>query len=111
MDDFEWLEQWYAEQCDGDWEHQNGVKVETLDNPGRLLTVDLLGTSLATRTPGTVARSGVPPGEENAPVEAAWMDCQVRDGKFVGAGDAGRLRDLLAAFRSWVSDGDARSLK
>jgi hypothetical protein len=29
-----WLQAWYAEQCDGDWEHQFGVSVETLDNPG-----------------------------------------------------------------------------
>jgi hypothetical protein len=35
---------WYAEQCDGDWEHEFGVKIETLDNPGWLIQVDLPGT-------------------------------------------------------------------
>ncbi len=24
------LERWFAEQCDGDWEHLHGIKVETL---------------------------------------------------------------------------------
>ncbi|WP_309505466.1 Imm53 family immunity protein [Streptomyces phytophilus] len=36
---------WYADQCDGDWEHEFGVKIETLDNPGWLIQVDLPGTS------------------------------------------------------------------
>jgi hypothetical protein len=29
-----WLQGWYATQCDGDWEHEYGVSIETLDNPG-----------------------------------------------------------------------------
>jgi Immunity protein 53 len=28
------LENWYASQCDGKWEHGPGVRIETLDNPG-----------------------------------------------------------------------------
>ena len=28
-----WLQAWYATQCDGDWEHANGVSIESLDNP------------------------------------------------------------------------------
>jgi hypothetical protein len=29
-----WLEQWYYDQCDGDWEHAYGIRIGTLDNPG-----------------------------------------------------------------------------
>ena len=43
------LQQWYARQCDGDWEHQYGVKVDTLDNPGWRVTIDLAGTDLEGR--------------------------------------------------------------
>ncbi|WP_239135544.1 Imm53 family immunity protein, partial [Actinoplanes derwentensis] len=25
-----WLQGWYATQCDGDWEHEYGVSIETL---------------------------------------------------------------------------------
>lgn len=32
---------WFAGQCDGDWEHQNGVKIETTDNPGWSVKIDL----------------------------------------------------------------------
>ena len=30
----EWLMNWYESNCDGDWEHSYGVKIESLDNPG-----------------------------------------------------------------------------
>ena len=38
------LEEWYASQCDGDWEHSYGVKIQTLDNPGWRVHIDLQET-------------------------------------------------------------------
>ena len=38
---------WYSAQCDGEWEHQYGLKIETLDNPGWIIRIDLNGTTLA----------------------------------------------------------------
>ena len=40
------LEAWYLRQCNGDWEHLYGVTIETLDNPGWSVTIDLTGTKL-----------------------------------------------------------------
>jgi len=40
------LQEWYAAKCDGDWEHSYGVRIESLDNPGWLLRIDLTGTEL-----------------------------------------------------------------
>lgn len=37
----EWLEEWYFDHCDGDWEHVKGVEIGTLDNPGWRLRVDV----------------------------------------------------------------------
>ena len=37
---------WYASQCGGDWEHHFGVKIDTLDNPGWRVVIDLVGTNL-----------------------------------------------------------------
>jgi hypothetical protein len=34
LDDLAWLQGWYAEQCDSDWEHDESVSIGTLDNPG-----------------------------------------------------------------------------
>ncbi len=41
-----WLQDWYRSRCDGTWEHSYGVKIDTLDNPGWLVTVDLGERSL-----------------------------------------------------------------
>ncbi len=38
------IEQWYAAQCDGAWEHSYGVKIDTLDNPGWQVQIDLRDT-------------------------------------------------------------------
>jgi hypothetical protein len=29
-----WLSFWFYQHCDGDWEHENQIKIQTLDNPG-----------------------------------------------------------------------------
>ena len=39
------LERWYASQCNGDWEHSYGVKINTTDNPGWRVHIDLWGTT------------------------------------------------------------------
>ena len=36
-----WLQDWYLEQCDGNWEHENQIKIYTLDNPGWTIKIDL----------------------------------------------------------------------
>ena len=44
MNNFLWLEQWYLQQCDGEWEHSFGVTIGTLDNPGWTVRINLQGT-------------------------------------------------------------------
>lgn len=48
-DRISFLEDWYAQQCDGDWEHEWGVEIATLDNPGWQVTINLEGTPWADR--------------------------------------------------------------
>jgi Immunity protein 53 len=50
MESLSLLERWYSAQCDGDWEHQYGVHIGTLDNPGWTLRIDLCGTDVEGRT-------------------------------------------------------------
>ena len=38
------LERWYASQCNGDWEHSYGIHIDTLDNPGWKIKIDLHAT-------------------------------------------------------------------
>jgi hypothetical protein len=42
-----WLQTWYVTQCDGEWEHEFGVKIDTVDNPGWSVEIDIAHTSLA----------------------------------------------------------------
>src|SRR5262249_14404082 len=44
-----WLQAWYATQCNGEWEHGYGLEIETIDNPGWSVKIDLNGTSLTDR--------------------------------------------------------------
>ena len=50
------LQDWYSAQCNGDWEHQQGVRIESLDNPGWALDIDLADTALADKFHGGQAR-------------------------------------------------------
>jgi hypothetical protein len=38
------LESWYASQCNGEWEHSYGIRIDTLDNPGWSVQIDLRDT-------------------------------------------------------------------
>ncbi|MER6678329.1 immunity 53 family protein [Streptomyces sp. NPDC000983] len=42
----DWLQRWYSAQCDEHWEHEWGVKIDTLDNPGWSVRIDLEETDL-----------------------------------------------------------------
>lgn len=90
---FEWLQQWYAGHLDGEWEHQNGVRIETLDNPGWSLSVDIGETELRERAfaPVVVERS-----------EHDWIHARVGDGRFEAFGGSGNLPEMVAIFRSWA---------
>lgn len=90
----EWLSHWYREQCDGEWEEEHGIRIETLDNPGWLFVVDLKGTDLAGKPFAEV--------KHNYDHAADWWQCRVRDGKFEGAGGPLHLETLIGVFRAWV---------
>jgi len=99
----DWLSDWYAGQCNGAWEHAHGISLSSLDNPGWLLEVDLAGTELADEPESVVMERGDPPSSKNGNLGAEiWMRCEVKEKKFVGAGDAHRLVDILAEFRRWL---------
>lgn len=87
------LMSWYAAHCNGQWEHQFGVKIETLDNPGWIVEVDLTETELAERryAPRAFSRS-----------QSDWLSCKVENQIFIGAGDATKLTELIQEFLSFA---------
>lgn len=107
VDLLDWLEQWYQRQCDDEWEHDHGVTIQTLDNPGCLVKADLRGLKPEVMvTDQILAVLGEPPSAENGNIGGdEWMACEVKSGKFVGAGDATQLRRILAQFRGLIEEG------
>ena len=83
----------YQSHCNDDWEHTYGIKIDTLDNPGWSVFMDLAETDLEDITFDTV---------EIERSEEDWIHCRVIDQQFKGAGGALNLLELLDTFRSWV---------
>lgn len=46
MNSITWLQQWYRSRCNDLWEHRYGITIQSLDNPGWLVKVDLTGPDL-----------------------------------------------------------------
>ena len=40
------LQTWYARQCNGEWEHSFGINIQSCDNPGWWVKINLVGTPL-----------------------------------------------------------------
>jgi hypothetical protein len=87
------LQAWYGSHCDGEWEHVYGIKIDSLDNPGWWVKIDLAGTELE-------KVSFDPCLERQSEVD--WLDCKVKDKIFDGAGDPSKLETILALFLDWA---------
>jgi hypothetical protein len=66
-----------------------GVKIETLDNPGWLVTVELNETTW---------EQLVVPRKIVQRSEADWVQCEVANAKFTGSGGAENLEEVLELF-------------
>lgn len=88
-----WLQQWQYSHCNGDWEHDIGIRIETLDNPGWSVSVNLEGTELEARgfDPISVERS-----------DNDWITCRVCEQTFEGFCGPMNLIEILNTFRRWA---------
>jgi len=93
---FQRLQRWYTAQCNGDWEHSYGVSIDTLDNPGWRLRIDLTDITLQDKPITEVKR-----GYEH---EADWLICYVHDGQFQGACGPEKLEEVIGIFVDWAED-------
>ena len=85
-----WLQGWYKDKTNSVWEHSYGIKIDTIDNPGWKLSVDLKGTLLE----GVIL--------ENTSIERSdddWIHYKVIDNQFVGYGGPENLSELITIFR------------
>ena len=98
MDELQQLQAWYASQCDGDWEHEYGIKIENVDNPGWSVSIPLAGTELESCGYETVSDM-TPPTE--------WLHCRVSESaegrRWEGSGGPLMLSQILRRFLDWAS--------
>ena len=92
------LQKWYASQCDGVWEHQYGIEIDNLDNPGWAVKIDLVGTGLE-------SVEYVPyeygPRDGKAYLDN-WIMCKVENAQFLGYGGPCQLSEIIACFINWA---------
>ncbi|MDQ3819448.1 MAG: immunity 53 family protein [Acidobacteriota bacterium] len=96
------IQKWYASNCDTEWEHDFGVKIETLDNPGWGVTIDLEGTNLEGKEFQRI---------KDETSGESWIECYVDDSKFQGFGDPARLEEILRIFLNWAKSQNEDWLK
>lgn len=87
------LQDWYRSQCNGKWEHGFGIEISSLDNPGWYVEVDLEGTALEAKLMESIkiAEDG-----------GGWMNCFLREKKFIGSGDPSKLERILRCFQTFA---------
>jgi Immunity protein 53 len=87
------LQAWFAAHCDGNWEQEYGVTIETVEEPGWELRVDLVGTRLE----GTVlGRQAVARAAED------WCEMWCDGYTFYAVGGPHDLDELLRSFVSFA---------
>jgi len=91
-----WLQDWYSSNCDGEWEHENIIKIQSLDNPGWLLEIEILDLSskVSLKKWNIFELS-----EEN------WIGYDVDNNKFTASGDPTKLEALIKIFKILMEKG------
>lgn len=101
-DNLTWLSEWYLAQCDGDWEHSYGVKVDTLDNPGWSLKIELADTSLEKRAFKREAHGTPSDDLDQWRSTGSWWIADVKDRVFEAFCGPRDLQAVIGIFRRWA---------
>lgn len=97
-----WLMGWYLAECNGDWEHSYGVKIDTLDNPGWNLKIDLRETHLQGKPFKKVEHGEIASDLEEWRRLDSWWVADVKGDCFDAACGPLDLPAVIQIFRDWV---------
>lgn len=95
----QWLQDWTKSQIDGDWEHELGISISMLDNPGWVLSADVSNY-------GEFLKETKPLGRDN---DVDWIDFEVRviAKTYVYIeifGDISKLNKILYSFKAIIEE-------
>jgi len=82
------LQNWYLTNCDGDWEHSYGISINTLDNPGWTIKIDLCDTCLQDLLYDKQIDNGT----------FDWLFIKVADKVLEASGDTNKFSVILTIF-------------
>lgn len=93
MDILQWIQEWYNRFCWDEERHYYGIKIETLDNPGWSVKIEICDTPLENKA----FRENC---QDNGDSDLDLL--QSRGWFFKGAGDPNKLIPILEVFRDWA---------
>jgi hypothetical protein len=93
MNNLEFLQDWYKSQCNGDWEHNHGIKIETLDNPGWYINIDLEDTEF----------ENIIVNEEEEISDTNWFFITVKEKQLIVFCDINKLIFMLEKIKNILS--------
>lgn len=87
------LTKWYEAQCLNEWHEEFGIRIETLDNPGWSLKIDLQKTGLSQRDfdESKIERT-----------ERDWVVVRKSGGMFEAFGGPANLDEMIGMFLAWA---------
>lgn len=85
---------WFERQCSKDWHEDRGIKIDTLDNPGWSMKIDLKGTELQDKTfhDIRIERS-----------DRDWVVARKNADVFEAFGGPMNLGEMIESFLVWAS--------
>ena len=94
------LQNWYSRQCNGLWEHSSGVEIQSCDNPGWWVKININGTAMESCTFPEISE-GVD--SQRLPLTPKWLSCRLEGNIWHGAGDETKLEQILKVFLTWAA--------
>ena len=96
-----WLQGFYESLCDGEWDHSEGIRIETLDNPGWLVFLNLEETDIDVPDMEIFVREGS---------ERDWVHCRILNRRWEGFGGPGNLKEILVTLKNWSISGMGQAI-
>lgn len=91
----DWIQNWFFKQCNGDWEHQYGITIETVDNPGWYIVINLNDTICQNRDFTMIEM-------DNG--EMDWYFCLTKNNNFEASCSPKHLNTVLKHFKNWAEE-------
>lgn len=88
-----WLQNWFLYNCDGDWEHENTINIESLANPGWQVKIYLNYTSVASIEIDAIKINN---GDDD------WFFYEIKNKVYRAGGDPKKLEFLILKFKEIV---------